>query len=271
MEVHHHSQHKAKKFKEHFIEFLMLFLAVTLGFIAENLRDQYVEQERSEELLHQLKKDVINNMHLMDSVTQRDKTLILDIDKGYRYLISSDKLQLDSLYQFLHPNIYRFLSKNDTYEQMKSSGSLRYIKDAKLLEKILVYSNDCMAAEARSTSQESDFVKSEYNNMLNKWMPVSEANKRYLNTRLGRLWDLKIDSSALELLEEHTRDELIILSEKKYNPEIILSGEALKTCQKEMAPVIMRRGTLLINTVKFMATAKYSGEELVRYLEKEHQ
>jgi hypothetical protein len=35
MEVHHHPDlhHKPKKWKEYFLEFLMIFLAVTLGFL----------------------------------------------------------------------------------------------------------------------------------------------------------------------------------------------------------------------------------------------
>ena len=35
MEVHHHPDlhHKPKKWKEYFLEFLMIFLAVTMGFI----------------------------------------------------------------------------------------------------------------------------------------------------------------------------------------------------------------------------------------------
>ncbi len=32
MEVHHHPQVEKKNFKEYFLEFLMIFLAVTLGF-----------------------------------------------------------------------------------------------------------------------------------------------------------------------------------------------------------------------------------------------
>ena len=37
MEVHHHPEvpHKSKSWKEYFLEFLMIFLAVTLGFFAE--------------------------------------------------------------------------------------------------------------------------------------------------------------------------------------------------------------------------------------------
>ncbi len=39
MEVHHHPHVEKKNFKEYFLEFLMIFLAVTLGFFAENVRE----------------------------------------------------------------------------------------------------------------------------------------------------------------------------------------------------------------------------------------
>ena len=39
MEVHHHPNVEKKNFKEYFLEFLMIFLAVTLGFFAENIRE----------------------------------------------------------------------------------------------------------------------------------------------------------------------------------------------------------------------------------------
>jgi hypothetical protein len=39
MEVHHHLHVEKKNFKEYFLEFLMIFLAVTLGFFAENIRE----------------------------------------------------------------------------------------------------------------------------------------------------------------------------------------------------------------------------------------
>jgi len=40
MEVHHHPHVEKKGFKEYFLEFLMIFLVVTLGFIAENIREE---------------------------------------------------------------------------------------------------------------------------------------------------------------------------------------------------------------------------------------
>jgi hypothetical protein len=42
MEVHHHPDlhHEKKKFKEYLLEFVMIFLAVTLGFFAETIREK---------------------------------------------------------------------------------------------------------------------------------------------------------------------------------------------------------------------------------------
>jgi len=41
----HHIAHK-KKWNEYILEFLMLFVAVSLGFLAENLREQQIEKHR---------------------------------------------------------------------------------------------------------------------------------------------------------------------------------------------------------------------------------
>jgi hypothetical protein len=40
MEVHHHPHVEKKGFKEYFLEFIMTFLAVTMAFIGENMREQ---------------------------------------------------------------------------------------------------------------------------------------------------------------------------------------------------------------------------------------
>ncbi|MBK9661472.1 MAG: hypothetical protein IPO68_16495 [Chitinophagaceae bacterium] len=43
MEVHHHAHTARKKWTHYFWEFLMLFLAVFCGFLAENQREHYVK------------------------------------------------------------------------------------------------------------------------------------------------------------------------------------------------------------------------------------
>jgi hypothetical protein len=63
MEVHHHPDlhHEPKKWKEYFLEFLMIFLAVTMGFFAENIREGISNKEKEkkymESMLVDLKKD----------------------------------------------------------------------------------------------------------------------------------------------------------------------------------------------------------------------
>ena len=63
MEVHHHPHvpTHSKPWKEYILEFAMLFLAVSMGFIAENVREKYVEKERSEELIQAFIIDVKAN------------------------------------------------------------------------------------------------------------------------------------------------------------------------------------------------------------------
>src|SRR6185503_6831943 len=60
MEVHNHPHHVThkKKWGEYFLEFLMLFLAVFLGFIAENQREHIVEHEREKKFARRLLSDL---------------------------------------------------------------------------------------------------------------------------------------------------------------------------------------------------------------------
>src|ERR1044071_6512436 len=58
MEVHHHSHTDRKKWHHYFWEFLMLFLAVTLGFFVENQREHFVEKKREKEYIHSMMDDL---------------------------------------------------------------------------------------------------------------------------------------------------------------------------------------------------------------------
>src|SRR5277367_4024167 len=82
MEVHHHPDlhHKKKKFKEYFLEFLMIFLAVTLGFFAENIREHFAEEKITKQYLESVRLELIHNknvFHLADS-TYKERLPIED-------------------------------------------------------------------------------------------------------------------------------------------------------------------------------------------------
>ena len=131
MEVHHHTHSNRKKWTHYFWEFLMLFLAVFCGFLAENFREHKIEHKRAKQfaisLLNDLKEDTI--------------ALTTTINYGYSKIKSIDSLivQLDLpveqwnsslIYKYQSPagRIRPFGYNSGTYDQMKSSGSLRYFK-----------------------------------------------------------------------------------------------------------------------------------------------
>src|ERR1700712_1332566 len=57
MEVHHHPNVEKKSFKEYFFEFLMIFLAVTMGFAAESLREHITDNAREKEYIISMVED----------------------------------------------------------------------------------------------------------------------------------------------------------------------------------------------------------------------
>ena len=58
MEVHAHTHTARKKWTHYFWEFLMLFLAVTLGFFVENQREHYVEHQRELQYMRSMVEDL---------------------------------------------------------------------------------------------------------------------------------------------------------------------------------------------------------------------
>ena len=58
MEVHHHPHVEKKNFKEYFLEFLMIFLAVTMGFFAENVREYISNKEKENKYIIGIVRDL---------------------------------------------------------------------------------------------------------------------------------------------------------------------------------------------------------------------
>ncbi len=70
MEVHHHPDlhHKPKPWKEYFLEFIMIFLAVTLGFFAENIREHFVEKKKEIETIATFKNELQKDTAILNSL-----------------------------------------------------------------------------------------------------------------------------------------------------------------------------------------------------------
>ena len=80
MEVHHHPHVQKKNFKEYFLEFLMIFLAVTMGFFAENIREHFSDKEKQKQYLQTLYYDLKDDTASLNNQIPFCQTQIKRID-----------------------------------------------------------------------------------------------------------------------------------------------------------------------------------------------
>ena len=151
MEVHHHSHssdpgnHRGRKKWSHYLwEFLMLFLAVTLGFLVENLREHYIENKREKQYIQSFYEDLtadehdleINIDYLRDQVKKADSLQMLMKNV-------TTKQPANHIYMFLR-EITRsspgLLYPNDrTIVQLRNAGGMRLIKNKGVSDSMVGY------------------------------------------------------------------------------------------------------------------------------------
>jgi len=136
--------HKRKKFREYFFEFIMIFLAVTLGFLADNIRENRVNREMEKQAIESLLKCLANDTARLRS----DINANLNIAHYLNELVSSKNAHLNT------PENRRFFLINscggftqDWYfktndaalQQLKSNGVLKLIHKQNIIDSIFKY------------------------------------------------------------------------------------------------------------------------------------
>lgn len=143
MEVHHHPHVEKKNFKEYFLEFLMIFLAVTMGFFAEQMRESVAEHGREKEFMKSMLEDLKTDTSNINTFYMRSDIVISQIDSLIFLLKKTDhNADGQRIYYFarvITTGFGRFTLRDRTYEEMKSSGSLRLINDDVLSDSISKY------------------------------------------------------------------------------------------------------------------------------------
>lgn len=92
MEVHHHSHTERKKWKHYLFEFLMLFLAVFAGFLAENQREHYIEHRREKTYIRSIAEDLGQDINQLDSIIRTRKRLDKIMDSNLYFIVVAEKL-----------------------------------------------------------------------------------------------------------------------------------------------------------------------------------
>lgn len=215
METHAHHLHKAPSqgWKHYFFEFLMLFLAITLGFFVENQREHYMEHLKAKEFATSLVQDLQNDTAAID-LHRREEDLYIGVADSLRVL-SKQKLEgrNAAVFSFYTRFIYwtaPITWNRATFEQIKNSGGLRYFKNYLLLEKLMKY--DILINDMRSES-ENNTIRG--NMLLNSINEVIDPDLHY---EVSKNMLLALDTMTLQTRENYFSAKVASLEDKR--PEI---------------------------------------------------
>jgi hypothetical protein len=220
MEVHHRvnpaengAHTNRKKWTHYFWEFLMLFLAITLGFLVENRREHYIEHLRAKEyaaLMHEdLKKDTAffqNGSGQFVMIKEHQDSLLLLLQNDFENVNRYDMIRhwINSVWAL------NFTFHEGTYEQMKSSGSLRYIRNIKLVNSIQEYYNGILPDIRHYHNIQSELTE-------NRIVPFIEDHINYQEADFLRS---TMNSNAPEFFDWNKRNAI-----KLYNMIALLQNQ----------------------------------------------
>ncbi len=163
MEVHHHHHESPehKKWHHYFWEFFMLFLAVTLGFLVENMREHIVEHRRELQYVRSYVEDLHEDIYQLDSMISRFKKRNVMID-SLTFMLESpdiDKYGNDIYYyaRLLTLN-FPFFSTDRTIQQLKNGGNLRLISKQDVSNAMMNYDRKVRWLEF-IRAREEDYVR----------------------------------------------------------------------------------------------------------------
>ena len=148
MEVHHHAHdptapHHKKNWKSYFWEFLMLFLAVFCGFLAEYQLEHKIERDREKQFMQTMVEDLKSDSAQLNRLIKLRKSRIRELDTLFHIIASDEYLtngrKVYELYEFPFWDILRFFPSDRTMQQLKNGGNLRLIRKGNVSNALIKY------------------------------------------------------------------------------------------------------------------------------------
>ncbi|MGC8750969.1 hypothetical protein [Hydrotalea sp.] len=130
--------------QDYLLEGLMIFIAVFLGFVAENVREHISDKSKEKAYMKSLYVDICSDSTAIADVIQREKI----ISKGQDSLLNIlnhhplSEANIDTAYQLFFKYggvIPEFLATEKTFNQLISTGNFRLIHHPALADSISSY------------------------------------------------------------------------------------------------------------------------------------
>ena len=255
MEVHAHTHTARKKWTHYFWEFLMLFLAVFCGFLAEYQLEHKIEKERAKkymyDMVQNLKYDTIRynrNLRNNEISGKQLDSFRVEISKAVKGQINGNRL-----YElWIKTASFSTVVYNRTaITQLKNSGSFRLIKNDNLSASISDYYERKLSAseeqeeklrrlgERLSISSAQFFYYEPFDEMLSTETTFKEMTPDIIAKRMDKIFN---SDTPLALLNTNPSDLKLLYNDvamkedamKKYNAFLRWSRETAIELMKEI-------------------------------------
>ena len=262
MEVHHHSHnpaepHHKKNWKSYFWEFLMLFLAVFCGFLAEYQLEHKIERDRElvymKNMLEDLKKDTAS----INVAVKGNRFFVAGIDTLLNLLLNpkTDTMYQRKLFITSLVNTYYYMPiqfSELTMSQLKYSGNFRLIRKHNVANALLQYEQGVNAC------------KTNYALLPNYFHIYESTNKELFNMTLAR--------RAFKQIEKDFNYVFLSLSEieKLVDKGKYLDKNDLTLFSKYHDDVLYYQ-TTLNNVTNITAKQKSSADSLIQLIRSEYK
>ena len=161
MEVHTHTHTARKKWTHYFWEFLMLFLAVFCGFLAEYQLEHKIEKEREMVYMNSLYQDLRSDTLNLGILLKNTKDDIDNYDSLFSIFRSKKHLQETSGAYFFGRKLVTirvFYPTDGTITQLENSGGLRLIRYRAIVDSIQSYKQSISYLTSMQAFQNEHFV-----------------------------------------------------------------------------------------------------------------
>ena len=171
MEVHHHAHTTRKKWTHYFWEFLMLFLAVFCGFLAEYQLEHKIEKERgkqyTESFYEDLKKDSARLGYLIRFETNKIASLS-NLQQCYDSILENK--QPSSFLEIIKNSLSNnpFLMDGRTMRQLTNAGGFRLLQkeDADSIISYEKNGNNFLDYQSTLYQQAQDNLRNTFNEVI---------------------------------------------------------------------------------------------------------
>ncbi|AYD47548.1 MAG TPA: hypothetical protein VFQ86_07050 [Arachidicoccus soli] len=208
MEVHHHPDlhHQPKKWKEYFLEFLMIFLAVTMGFFAEQIRESFVEHNHEKVYIQSFYEDLSQdqkNLPALSDWIQMD----INVSDSLKLLLKNVTLKtkandiyVDFRFLIRQLGIKNFVNQRTIF-QLRNTGEWRLIRNKQVNDSILEYYKN---VETIAALQEYSLMQK--GKLRDLYAPLLKSDD----------WDKVTEKNSDNIIHPH--DNLYL---KSVNPDVI--------------------------------------------------